>query len=63
MVALTTSALPTLATLNFSQKNFELFPTYFYPGFLISHAFFRDTRVTKLPDPTFFTRDYTIFNN
>jgi hypothetical protein len=63
MVALTTSALPTPATLNYSQKNSELSLAYSYPGFPISHAFFKDTRVTKLLDLTFFTRDYIIFNN
>ena len=63
IVALTTSALPAPATPNPSQKNSELSPAYFHPGSPISHAFFRGTRVTKLPDLTLFTRDYTIFNN
>jgi hypothetical protein len=60
IVALITSAL---ATLNSSQKNSELFLAYFYSGFPISHAFFRDTRITKLLDLILFTRNYTIFNN
>ena len=48
---------------NPSLKNSELFSIYFRPEFPISHAFFRDTRVTKLPDLILFTRDYTVFNN
>jgi hypothetical protein len=60
IIALATSAL---FTLNPSLKNSELFPAYSCPGSPISHAFFKSTRVTKLPDLTFFTRDYIIFNN
>jgi hypothetical protein len=44
-------------------KNSELSPIHFRPGFPISHTLFRSTRVTKFPDPTLFTRDYTVFNN
>jgi hypothetical protein len=51
------------ATLNLSLKDSELSPAYSCPGFPISHAFFRDTRVTKLPDLTLFTRNHIVFNN
>jgi hypothetical protein len=63
MVALTASALPAPATPNPSQKNSELFPAYSCPGFPVSHAFFRGTRVTKLPDLTLFAGDYIVFDN
>jgi hypothetical protein len=63
IIALTTFTLPALAILNSSQKNSELSPAYSRPESPISYTSFRGTRVTKLPDPTFFTRDYIIFNN
>jgi hypothetical protein len=52
-----------LAILNPFLKNSELSPTYFRSGSPISYISFKDTRIIKLPDPTLFTRDYTVFNN
>jgi hypothetical protein len=64
IIALAIPAIPIVPAIpNSSLKNSELFPAYFHPGSLISYTSFGSTRVTKLPDPTLFTRDYTVFNN
>ena len=48
---------------NPSLKNSEPSPAHFCLGSPVSYTPFGGTRVTKLPDPTLFTRDYIIFNN
>jgi hypothetical protein len=37
--------------------------TYSCPGSPVSHALFRNTRVTKLPDPTLFAGDRIVFDD
>jgi hypothetical protein len=56
-------AIPAPAAPNPSQKNSELSPAYFCPGFPVSYAPFGGTRVTKLLDLILFAKDYTIFDN
>jgi hypothetical protein len=57
-------AIPAVpAVPNPSLKNSESFPAHSRPGSPISYAPFGDTRVTKLPDPTLFTGDCTVFDD
>jgi hypothetical protein len=63
MVAPTASAPPAPAAPNPSQKNSEPSPAHSHPGSPASHAPFGGTRVAKLPDPTLFAGDRTVFDD
>jgi hypothetical protein len=57
-------AIPAVPAIpNPSPKNSEPSPAYSRPGSPVSYASFRGTRVAKLPDPTLFTGDCTVFDN
>jgi hypothetical protein len=59
-----TPAIPAVpAVPNPSPKNSEPSPAHSRPGSPTSHAPFGGTRVAKLPDPTLFTGDRTVFDN
>jgi hypothetical protein len=64
IIAPATPAIPVVPAIpNPFLKNSEPSPAYSRPGSPISHISFGSTRITKLPDPTLFTGDYTVFDN
>jgi hypothetical protein len=59
-----TPAIPAVpAVPNPSPKNSEPSPAYSRPGSPVSYTPFGGTRVAKLPDPTLFAGDRTVFDN
>ena len=61
--ATSTLSAPTLLDPSLKSPILSHSYTYFHLGSPISKASSRGTRITKLPNPTLFTRDYTVFNN